>query len=77
MNIKISATHEGKCDVCDKKGMVFTVGDEDTHTAASICKECSQKMGSETLTSLIEKFGKKNDTIFAPGVKYEGKPTAG
>lgn len=77
MNIKISATYEGKCDVCKKKKIVFTAGDEDTHMTATICKNCSAEMGSEPVSALIEKFGKKDDSSFKPGVRYEGKPKAG
>lgn len=77
MKIKISATYKGKCDVCKKKGDVITAGDEETRKAATICRGCSGKMGSETLSELIEKFGKKDDKVFDPGVRYERKPSAG
>ena len=77
MKIKLSATFEGKCNLCKKKKIVFTAGDEDTHKAVTICKECSAKMGTESVSNVIEKFGKKEDRIFEPGVRYERKPTAG
>ncbi len=77
MKIKISATFEGKCSLCKKKKIVFTAGDEDTHKAVTICKECSDKMGSESVSDVIEKFGKKDEDVFKPGVKYEGKSVAG
>lgn len=77
VKIKISATYEGKCDVCKKKKLVFTAGDEETHKAATVCKECSESMGSESVSEVIEKFGKKDDKVFDSGVRYERKPSAG
>lgn len=76
MNLKISATFEGKCDLCKKSGIVFTVGDEDTHKAVTICKDCSVKNGSESISTVVEKYGKKDDKAFEPGVRYEKKGVA-
>ena len=73
----MSATFEGKCDLCKKKKKVFTLGDNDTHKAVTICKECSDKIGSESISEVVKKFGKKDDKFFKPGVRYEKKPTAG
>lgn len=76
MKLKISATFEGKCDFCKKKSKVFTLGDEDTRKAVTVCKDCSGKMGSEKVSDIVEKHGKKNEKVFEPGVRYERKPMA-
>jgi transcription elongation factor Elf1 len=76
MKIKLSATFEGKCSFCKKEKIVFSAGDEDTKRTVTICRECSQKMGSESLSEVIEKFGETDEKSFEEGVKYHKKPTA-
>ena len=76
MKIKMSATFEGKCSFCGKEAKVFSAGDEDTKKTITICEECVKKMGSESLSDVIEKHGKKDESIFQEGVKYQGKPAA-
>lgn len=76
MKIKISATFEGKCSICGKKTVVFTAGDEDTHKTATVCKECADKLGTESVEQVIEDYGKKDDESFKEGIKIEGKKTA-
>ncbi len=71
MKIKLSATFEGKCDVCSKKGLVFTAGDEDTHKAVTICKSCSDKMGNKPTSEVIDQYGKKDNEAFEEGVKIQ------
>ena len=77
MKIKISATFEGKCTICKKNGVVFTAGDEDTRLAVTVCKACSEKLGDESLSQVIEKYGTKDKTAFEEGIKVTKKPTAG
>lgn len=71
MKIKLSATYEGKCDVCKKRKIIFTAGDEDTHKAVSICEECSEKFKSKTTSDMIEEYGRKNDSAFESGVRVD------
>ncbi len=77
MKIKLSATFEGKCDICKNKSVVFTAGDEDTKKAVTICKECANKLGEETTAQVIEEHGHKDKSVFEEGVKVEKSPTAG
>lgn len=77
MKIKLSATFEGKCSICKKEKTVFTAGDEDTHRTVTVCKECADKLGSESTAQVIEEYGKKDDKAFKEGVKIEGKFNAG
>lgn len=77
MNIGYSATFEGKCDICKKKGDVITVGDSDSRMTVTICRACGNKMENEMSSDLIEKFGKKDDEFFKPGVRYDRKTAAG
>jgi predicted nucleic acid-binding Zn ribbon protein len=76
MKIKLSATFEGKCDLCGKNTKVFTVGDEDTKKVLTICKECSEKLGEMLTSEAIEKYGHKDEKPFDKGVRVE-KSTAG
>lgn len=76
MKIKLSATFEGKCNFCHEEKIVFSAGDEDTKKTVTICKDCSQKMGSESLSEVVEKFGTTDEKSFEEGVKYNKKPTA-
>ena len=78
MKIKLSATFEGKCTICKKKAIVFTAGDEDTRNVVTVCKECSERLGTESISQVIEEYGKKDDSAFEEGIKIEkGKKTAG
>lgn len=77
MKIKLSATFEGKCDICGKEGVVFTAGDEDAKKAVTVCKECSDKLGSMHTSEVIEKYGKIDEKVFEEGVKIEKKGQAG
>ena len=76
MKIKISGTFEGKCAICKKESIVFTAGDEDTHKAASICKDCANELGTTSTSNVIEKYGKKDDNAFKEGIKFIGKKVA-
>jgi transcription elongation factor Elf1 len=77
MKIKLSATFEGKCDICGKETIVFTAGDEDTKKAVTICKECSDKLGDMQTFEVIEKYGKPEEKAFEGGIKIEKKDQAG
>lgn len=77
MKIKISATFEGKCSICGKETVVFTAGEEETHRTVTICKECADRLGNESLEKVIEEHGKKDEESFKEGVKIERKATAG
>ena len=77
MKIKISATFEGKCDICGKESNVFTAGDEDTKKVVSVCKECADKLGEMKTSDVVEKYGKVDEQSFDKGVKIENKMQAG
>ncbi len=77
MKIKLSATFEGKCSICGKETVVFTAGDEDTHKAVTVCKECADKLGKESVEEVIEKYGKEDEEAFKEGVKVEKGTVAG
>jgi len=77
MKIKLSATFQGKCDICGKEKTVFTAGDEDSKKAVTICKDCVEKLGNIQTSDVIEKYGKKEENVFEEGVKIEGKKVAG
>jgi transcription elongation factor Elf1 len=76
MKIKLSATFEGKCDICGKGNVVFTAGDEETGRTVTICKDCSEKMSDLHLSDAIEKYGHEDKSAFEAGVKVEKKPSA-
>ena len=76
MKIKISATFEGKCSICNKKSVVYTTGDEDTHKAVTICKSCADNFGDKPLAEMVEEYGKKDDNVFKEGLRVEKKGTA-
>jgi transcription elongation factor Elf1 len=76
MKIMLSATFEGKCSLCGKETIVFTVGDEDTKKAVTICKECADKLENMKTSKVIEKFGKENKEAFKEGIKIEKKKEA-
>ncbi len=77
MKIKLSATFEGKCSICGKNTVVFTAGDEDTHKAVTVCKECADKLGTESVEKVVEEYGKKDDEAFKEGLKIEKGTVAG
>lgn len=77
MKIKLSATFEGKCDLCKKECIVFTAGDEESKRTVTICKECTEKLGDMSTSDVIEKYGKKDEGSFEQGVKVKGKIQAG
>ena len=77
MKLKISGTFDGKCGLCKKKNRVFTVGDEETYKAVTICKKCSEKLGPKSISELIEEHGKEDRKAFGVGVKYQGKVSGG
>jgi hypothetical protein len=77
MKIKLSATFDGKCDICKKDTVVFTAGDEDTKKVITICKECSDNLGDMQTSDVIEKYGKVDEKAFEEGVKVEKRTTAG
>jgi transcription elongation factor Elf1 len=76
MKIKLSATFEGKCDICGKENTVFTAGDEETGKTVTVCKDCSEKMSDMHLSEAIEKYGREDKTAFEEGVKIEKKSSA-
>jgi protein-arginine kinase activator protein McsA len=76
MKIKLSATFEGKCDLCGKKAKVFTLGDEDSKKVVTICEDCSKKLGEMQASEAIENFGHKDEKPFEKGVRLE-KSSAG
>jgi DNA-directed RNA polymerase subunit RPC12/RpoP len=76
MKAKISATFEGKCTICGKETTVFTAGDEDTHKTVTICKECADKLCSDSVEEVIEKYGKEDDEAFKEGIRIEKKAEA-
>ncbi len=73
MNIKISATFEGKCSLCGKETIVFSAGNEDTKKVITVCKECVDKLGNMSLEDALEKFGVKDEKVFEKGIKIERK----
>lgn len=76
MKIKLSATFEGKCDICGKETIVFTAGDEDTKKTVTICKEDSDKLGDTPTAEVIEKYGHVDESSFDEGIKIERKSEA-
>lgn len=77
MKIKLSATFEGRCDICKKRGVVFTAGDEETKKAVTICKDCSDEHGTESTENVIETYGHVDPSVFEEGVRVEKHPVAG
>jgi len=77
VKIKISATFEGKCDLCNKENVaVFTIGDEESKKVVTICKECSDNFGDKKTEDMIKMFGKFDEKPFEPGIKIEGRSIA-
>jgi transcription elongation factor Elf1 len=71
MRIKLSATFEGKCDLCGKETIVFTVGDEDSRKTVTLCKNCSDKLDGTPTSKVVKKYGKVNKKAFEKGVRIE------
>jgi hypothetical protein len=76
VKIKLSATFEGKCDICGKDTTVFTAGDEDTKKVVTICKEDSDKLGDMPTAEVIEKYGHIDEKSFEEGIHFEKTSTA-
>jgi hypothetical protein len=76
MKIKLSATFEGKCDICGKEGIVFSAGDEDTKETVTVCKDCVDKMKDMKTSEVIEKYGHKDPNVFEGGVQVNKKADA-
>jgi len=76
VKIKLSATFEGKCDICGKDTIVFTAGDEETKKVVTICKEDADKLGTMPTSDVIEKYGKVDEKPFEAGMKVEKKAEA-
>jgi len=64
MKIKISATFEGKCDVCGEDKIVFTAGDEDTKKIVTVCRDCAALNAGLQTSDMIEKYGHVDETLF-------------
>lgn len=77
MKVMLSATFEGKCSLCGKETIVFTVGDEDTKKAVTICRECANKLDDMKTSEVVEKFGKEDKPAFEDGVRIEKGTRAG
>ncbi len=77
MKIKLSATFEGKCDICGKKGVVFTAGDEDSKKIVTVCQQCSKDLGDLSTSEVIKKYGKVDEKPFEQGIKVEKGGVAG
>lgn len=71
MKIKISATFEGKCDLCGKEGKVFSIGDVDTKKVLTICENCVKKIGEMQASNAIEQYGHKDEKPFEKGIRFE------
>lgn len=69
MKAKISATFYGKCDICGKEGLVFKIGDEETKEVVIICEDCAKKYGDSKISEILDKFGRKDEESFYPGIK--------
>jgi hypothetical protein len=77
MKIKISATYEGVCDLCNKQKTVFSAGDEDSKKVVTICKDCVDKLSNVQTSDVIDRYGKKDKEAFKNAVKFYRKSTAG
>jgi protein-arginine kinase activator protein McsA len=72
MKIKLSATFEGTCMICQKKKIVFSAGDEDTKKVVTLCEDCAKEIGDVPTSEVIEKYGKVDGGVFAEGMKVKG-----
>lgn len=77
MGIKFSAKYKGKCDVCRRNATVFTIGDEETKSAAAICQKCVLKGDITDPAEFVRKYGKKDEEPFKPAMRYEKVAAAG
>ena len=57
--------------ICKKKAIVFSAGDEETHKAVTVCKDCSIRLGTQTTYDVIQKYGKVGKRAFKGGIKVE------
>jgi len=71
VKIKISATFEGKCNICGKEGKVFSIGDEDTKKVLTICEDCAKRFGEMQASDAIEQFGHEDEKPFKEGIRFE------
>lgn len=71
MKVKFSPKFQHTCDICKKKSIVFTMGDEDSKRTVTICQKCVQTIGISDPAELIEKHGKVDEESFKSGVRYE------
>jgi len=76
MKIKLSATFEGRCDICKNEGTVFTAGDEDTKKVVTVCHECADRLNKMKTSEVIERYGHEDKKPFENGVKIERKADA-
>lgn len=77
MKIKLSATFEGKCDICGREAVVFTAGDEDTKMTVTVCDDCSKRLGDKKTSDVIQEYGHLDEESFKEGVHVEKKKVAG
>lgn len=77
MKVKISATFEGKCDLCNSHSLVFSAGDEESKKVVTICRKCSDGLGEMKVEDVVEKYGKVDEKPFEQGVRIEGKSIGG
>ncbi|MBI4894419.1 MAG: hypothetical protein HY833_01645 [Candidatus Aenigmarchaeota archaeon] len=77
MDVHYSAKFEGKCDVCEKKGVVQKWVDKETMTSATICQKCVMKGEITDPAEFIKKYGKKDEDVLKPAVRYEKGAVAG
>jgi hypothetical protein len=64
MRIKLSATFEGKCMLCECSKVVFSAGDADTNKVVTICHDCCDKLGDVQTSEVIEKYGRVDEEPF-------------
>lgn len=77
MKVKFSPKFKHVCDICGKEGTVFTLGDEESKRAVTICESCINDGKITDPAELIERHGKVKEEPFKPGVRYERKSVAG
>lgn len=64
MKIKLSATFEGKCMICECDKVVFSAGDEDTGKVATLCHDCCDRLGDIKTSEVIDRYGKVDKEVF-------------
>jgi len=78
VKIKISGTHQDKCNICNKeKHDVVTFGDEESKKTVNICRSCANSIGETSPEKLIEKHGILDEEPFKNPVRIEKKMQAG